>query len=47
MGYFEHFKLNISVAARCLVMALFHAAHAIVPSEITSHEFWGIRKGGR
>jgi hypothetical protein len=40
MGYLEHFRLNMRVAFRCLIMAFFHGLHAVLPFEITSHEYW-------
>jgi hypothetical protein len=48
MPYWKHFSLNMGVAVRCLLMAAFHAAHALLPVELTSHEYWGFRfnKGG-
>lgn len=39
--YARHFVANIRVTGFCLVMAVFHAVHAIFPCELTSHEFWG------
>jgi hypothetical protein len=43
MKYSEHFVANMKVAARCTILAVFHAIHAIVPVKITSHEYWGIK----
>jgi len=43
MNYWVHFRLNMGVALRCAVLAVFHAAHALVPVELTSHEYWGVR----
>lgn len=43
MNYFEHAALNLRVSARCIIMAVFHAAHAILPVRCTSHEYWGIK----
>ena len=42
MTYTMHFRANMRVAIRCLVLSVFHAAHAICPTEWTSHERWGI-----
>jgi hypothetical protein len=36
----KHFKKNIGVAGRCLVMAFFHTIHAIIPCKYTSHLYW-------
>ena len=38
----KHFKNNIGVALRCLLMAFFHVLHAFIPFEQTSHKYWGI-----
>jgi hypothetical protein len=43
MTYSEHFLANIKVAARCALLAVFHALHAIIPAKITSHEYWRIK----
>ena len=42
MTYTEHLIKNMAVAGRCLVMAVFHALHGIVPCKYTSHEHWRI-----
>lgn len=44
MRYFQHFKVNIKVALRCLVLTLFHFAHGMVPIKLTSHVYWGIEE---
>lgn len=41
MNYFMHWKLNMIVSIRCLVLSLFHCVHAFFPFEVTSHEKWG------
>ena len=40
MPYWPHFWLNMTVATRCVVLAAFHAAHALVPVEATSHDHY-------
>jgi len=42
MSYRDHFKANMKVAVHSIAAALFHVAHAIVPSKYTSHDFWGL-----
>ncbi len=39
MDYVQHFILNIKVMLKCLVLAFFHIAHALLPIELTSHEY--------
>jgi len=40
--YFQHLKLNMKVASRCAVLAVFHAVHGVVPVKWTEHSWWGI-----
>ena len=44
--YIRHFCLNIGVFFKCIIMAIFHLSHAILPIKITSHNWWGIWKEG-
>jgi len=42
MSYWKHLCLNMKVVIRCLIMAVFHFLHGILPIKYTSHEFWKI-----
>jgi len=39
--YLSHAKANLRVTARCVELALWHFAHAIIPVAYTSHDWWG------
>jgi hypothetical protein len=45
MTYWEHFRINMRVASKGLLLCLFHATHAIFPVEWTSHHYWGVHLG--
>jgi hypothetical protein len=45
MNYWLHFKLNMRVAFKCGMLSLFHCIHAILPIDLTSHEYWKIEFG--
>lgn len=42
MSYWEHWKANMKVVAKCFVLAFFHFIHAWFPYDITSHDYWGV-----
>jgi len=44
MNYIKHFILNIKVMFKCIVLAIFHLAHAILPIRFTEHKRWGVGK---
>lgn len=41
-SYWRHLKDNWLVAARCLLLALMHALHGLIPCRFTEHEYWGL-----
>lgn len=44
MSYVEHFARNLQAAITCACYGakgfLWHLAHAVIPSELTSHDWW-------
>ena len=42
--YMEHFILNIGIVLKCIILAILHLIHAIIPVKQTSHEWWGFWK---
>jgi len=44
MTYWEHFRANARVAARCAWLCVMHLLHGVVPHRWTSHEFWEGRR---
>ena len=42
MNYIEHFGANMRVSGKCIILAVFHAIHAIIPIKFTEHEYWNI-----
>lgn len=45
MNYLQHFRLNIKVALKCLMLVFFHLAHGILPIKLTDHKYWKIGCG--
>lgn len=43
-GYVRHFGLNFGVFLKCVILAIFHLSHAIIPIKLTSHRWWGLWK---
>ena len=41
-GYVIHLGLNILVSFKCIVYAVFHLVHGLIPIKWTSHEHWNI-----
>ena len=41
IGYFAHLWANLVVTGRCLIYALFHLLHGLIPCRMTSHRYWG------
>ena len=42
MTYFDHFKLNMKVAGKALLLFNFHVLHALIPTKYTDHKFYGL-----
>ena len=40
MTYKEHLKENFKVGIKCIILALFHILHGIIPCKYTEHEYW-------
>jgi hypothetical protein len=40
MNYGHHFLANVKVSLKCLALAVFHLAHAVLPIRLTEHERW-------
>jgi hypothetical protein len=45
MTYWQHWRANMWVAGKGLLLAFFHSLHAFIPYEWTSHHYWGIHLG--
>lgn len=42
MTYFHHWKLNMIVAGKALLLFLFHFIHAFIPTKWTDHHWLGL-----